>query len=166
MSPTHIVTFQFPPVTQEQLKRDRLRAFYSSLGVALCPYLGSVVWHFLDDQQWSVLFVGIPDLALAAVVIAIAAYSNSILSFVKLDGWRGIGKWTFIAAVIVAGLAFLSLVQYFKFSYAPPATHNKALLFYSALVSMVGTALFSFLLQVSFVSDECRSARHARLILR
>src|SRR5580692_9858356 len=123
------IAFAFPSMTEEQLRRERLRAFWSASAVALGPYVVGVAWRISDGLDLSVIYLGIPDLALAGVVIAIAAYSNTLLSFTKLDGWAGIGKWTVATAAAVAVMALISMVQYFKAAYTPPTEHKISLLF-------------------------------------
>ena len=76
MNPMRPIYFWFPRVTEEQLRRDRLRAFWSSAAVALGPYLLGVAWHLSDSFDLEVFYFGIPDIALAGVVVAIAAFST------------------------------------------------------------------------------------------
>ncbi|WKA30227.1 hypothetical protein [Bradyrhizobium roseum] len=157
-----LIQFSFPPMTEDELRRERLRAFWSSAAVALLPYFWAVFWHLSDNFELDAFYFGIPDLALAGLVIAIAAFSNTILSFTRLDGWNGVGRWTFLTSFAVIALAMICVQQYFKAAYAPQNAHKPRLLFYIALASMIGTCIFSYLQQHCFVSDECRAARAKR----
>jgi hypothetical protein len=146
-------------MSEDYLRRERLHSFWLSTLVAFGPYLIAVAWHFTDQPGFDVLFRGIPDIALAGVVIAVAGYSNTIFSFTKLNGWQGPGRWTYLVSIIVAILTINSSVQYLKAVYAPQQTHNLSVLFYAALISTFTTGMFTWVLQHTFVSDECRQAR-------
>src|SRR5258708_128047 len=135
MSPARRNTlFSFAPVTEDQLRRARLNSFWWSAVVALAPYLFAVMLHLSDAQGLNVFVVGIPDIALASVVLAIAAYSNTILSFAKLKGWERPSGLTTFVAVAVGLLTIMSLAQYLKAAYTSEHEHVLSILFYTTLL--------------------------------
>ena|SRR2546423_5146415 len=153
--------FSFPMMTEAALRRERVRSFLISVAIAVVPYIVSVAWVATSASGLSMLYHGVADAALAGVVIAVSGYCNTIFSFVKLEGWQYPSRWTVFHASMVAVLSILSFVQYLKAAYAPSG-HNPSLLFQISVIATLGTMLFAWSLQNTFVSDECRYARQVR----
>src|SRR5258708_2362849 len=135
MSPARRNTlFSFAPVTEDQLRRARLTSFWRSAAAALAPYLFSGIWPLSNRPGLNVFVVGISDIAVASVVLAIAGYSNTILSFAKLKGWERPSGLTTFVAVAVGLLTIMSLAQYLKAAYTSEHEHVLSILFYTTLL--------------------------------
>jgi hypothetical protein len=164
ISPTEVL-FSFPELTEAELRAARLRSFGISVCVAVLPFAISIFWRAFDGLQSADYFKGVPDIAFAGVVMAIAAFSNTVASFVKLRGWKAIGSWTFRMVLLVSLCSLLCFVAYLRAAHATPTADKMPTLFFTALMLAIATAVFSFVLQYCFLSDECRWAREAMLTL-
>lgn len=119
-----------------------------------------LAWNIPEGLEAKVFFAGIPDIALAGVVVAVNAYANTLFSFIKLVGWRGTRRWTFIFAILVAIFSLVSFIQYLRAAHSPPEATHLPILFYVAATFAFATFLFAWAMQHTFVSDECWWARY------
>lgn len=149
----------FPDLEEYELRSRRLRAFSVAACLAAAPYCIGIGWKVYDSLSPTIVFGGIPDLAFAGVTVAIAAYMNTVFSFVKANGWRQISGRSFFAALFVVFFASACLLAYMRASLVPPAGQQISKLFYGALFFSACTYIVSFVMQLTFLSDECRWAR-------
>jgi hypothetical protein len=154
------LAYPFPRMTELELRRERLRSFWVSSTIAIVPYLLGVVLHLMANFADSdVLYKGVPDVALASVVISIASLTNTIFSFVKLQGWRNSSRLTYLTATLMAVSSVFSFSLYIMASHTPPGFTNVPRLFVTALLFTLATAALAWVLTHTFTSDECRQAR-------
>lgn len=143
-------------MAEEELRSKRLAAFGFSSCVATGPFIVSFFWHAVDGIQISDLIKEIPDIAFGGVAVAIAAFANTLFSFVKADGWRGVGPWTFWSAAALAACCLGCFLIYLRAADAPPAPDKLLTLFFGSVVFASATGIFALVMQFCFLSDECR----------
>jgi amino acid permease len=166
MSIIDVTHFAFPQVTEEQLRAGRLRAFWVSTVVSFGPYLVGLLFRFIFSTPLPDLMIqGIPDMSLAGSVVIIAACTNTVFGFPRLEGWKGIGTLTFFFAMCLAIIACMLFTIYLQAAYGV-APKDKERLFYAALLFTISACFFSWVLQHSFLRDERKSATEARRRVR
>jgi hypothetical protein len=155
-----IEQFSFPKVSTSELRTFRFRTFVIAVIFALLPFTISFVWHKFDTGESGVdtSLVGVPDLAFAGVAFAIAVFSNTIFSFVKLSGWRQTGHLTFLFLTFTAISAAICFILYVKASNVATAG-NMVSLFRYAIWSSASTLINSVIAQCTFIWDELSFAR-------
>jgi hypothetical protein len=153
--------YRFPAMTEEAIRQARLRAFAAATAVSVVPYFVHLCLDAADVFSPILYYRGVPDLAFAGVVIAIAAYSNTIFSFVTLAGEpKRLGTWTFAFGFIVAFSSLGCFLQYVRAIHKPPSSGDFSELFFTALMFAAATLISAVILQYCFLSDECRWARN------
>lgn len=153
--------FSFPTVSARSLRDYRIRTFTIGAFIAVLPLMVNVFWRFFDSSSTpTVIFKSvIGDLAFAGVAISITTFSNTKESFVKLDGFKNTGIWTFILLFINTVSAIICFISYMRATHAPPSDDQILVLFSFSASFAIGTLVTGVIAQFTFVRDEVRQAR-------
>ena len=150
----------FPELDELTFRNRKLATLCFTVCFALLPYGSSVVWKLTDGFDVSALITAIPDIAFASVVIAIGVYTNTFLAFVKAIGHQRLRSWTVLCGFLPGIFAAIAFVTYLRVAHVPLGDGPGYQSFLISAFSLGTTLVASFILQIRFLTDECRWARN------